>query len=104
MATSQAVSLAIVRVIDGWDMRRRHKLREKSMKGLKYGQCVVALNGRHSMARVIDCVGGVHDYYADDGMRFDMQTVSQMMTQGLKLKLTGIIKYDREIEQIGRVA
>lgn len=100
---SQPVSLAIVRVVDGWDMRIRHALRDKAMKGLKYGQCFVALNGRHTIARIIDCVGGVHDFYADAGMRFDLQTVSQMMTQGMKLKLTGIIKYDRELE-VGRVA
>lgn len=101
MTTSS--SLSIARVVDGWDMRVRHSLRDKALKGLKYGQCLVALNGKRTMARVIDCVGGVHDYYADPGMRFDMETLSQMLTQGFKVRLTGIVKYSRELE-VGRRA
>ena len=95
--TSNTVSLTIARVIDGWDMRMRHALREKALKGLKHGQCFVALNGRRTMARIIDCVGGVHDFYADPGMRFDMQTLSQMCVQGFKVKLTGVMKYDKKL-------
>lgn len=93
-------SLSIARVVDGWDMRMRHSLREKALKGLKHGQCLVALNGKHTLARVIDNVGGVHDYYADPGQRFNIDAVSQMMQMGVKVKLTGVVKHDRELRMV----
>lgn len=94
----QTLSLQIVRVVDGWDMRMRHKLREQALKELKYGACLVALNGKRTMARIVDGVGGVHDYYADAGVRFDIDGLSHMLTQGMKVRLSGVVKHDRALQ------
>ena len=94
---SAPVSLSIARVVDGWDMRVRHELRDQALDKLRHGQCLVALNGKRTMARIIDCVGGIYDLYADHGMRFDIDTVSQMMQKGMKVRLAGVIRHDREL-------
>ncbi len=69
-------------------MRRKHALREgRRAKALKRGQCLVALNKRRNMARVIDCEGGVHDYYADQGVEYDLYELAAQMNRALFIDL-----------------
>ena len=75
-------------VIKGWDMRRKHALREgEKARALKRGQCLVAFNRALTMARIIDCEGGVHDYYADQGVEYDLATVADQLMRGLFVDL-----------------
>ena len=78
----------IVRVIANWDMRRKHDLREgRAASALLRGEVLVAFNVRRNMARIIDCVGAVHDYYADRGVRFDVGVLERMTQVGISLEL-----------------
>ena len=71
-----------------WDMRRKHALREGTRAiRLKQGQCLVAFNRRLTMARIIDSEGGVHDYYADRGVKFDLEVLAEMMLRGFTVEL-----------------
>jgi len=66
-------------VIDGWDMRGVHILREhRKMRNLSTGSCVVAFNKEQNIARIIDWQGGVHTYYADDNEFFDMESLREL--------------------------
>jgi hypothetical protein len=78
----------VVAVIQDWNMNLKHELRESpTALNLKSGQCIVAINTRRNMARVICSEGGVHDYYADQGVKFDVGELSQMMQRGIGLEL-----------------
>ena len=51
--------IKVVHVERGWDMRRKHDLREGlHAQRLKRGQCLVAFNVARTMARVIDSEWG----------------------------------------------
>ncbi len=76
----------MVHVIKGWDMRRVHDLREGlHAQRLKRGQCIVAFNVARTMARIIDCEWGVHNYYESAG--FNLQRLSEMMQRGFYVTL-----------------
>lgn len=80
--------LRITRIIETWDMRRRHKLRHKpSAKNLRAGEVLLAFNARQTIARFIDCQGGVHDYYAAKGEMFDVNTLAREVSLGLSVEL-----------------
>ena len=78
--------IKVVHVIRGWDMRRKHDLREGlHAQRLKRGQCIVAFNVALTMARVIDSEWGVHDYYEDAG--FNLERLGEMMERGFYVQL-----------------
>jgi len=78
----------IARVVANWDMRRKHDLREgKAAEVLRKGEVLVAFNVRRDMARIIDCVGAVHDYYANRGVKFDVGILERMTQEGIFLEL-----------------
>ena len=82
------MKLKVVQLVQGWDMRRKHELRESlRARALKRGQCLVAINVARSMARIIDCEGGVHDYYADVGGEYDLYEVAAQIERGLNVEL-----------------
>lgn len=81
-------SVRVRHVVKDWDMRRKHALREGAKaNGLKRGQCIVAFNRALTMARIIDCEGGVHDYYADQGVVYDLALVRDQLRRGLLVVL-----------------
>lgn len=65
--------------IDDRDLARKHKLQR--------GQCILALNTRTTMARIIDCNGGLHDWAAPQGEYFDAQSIRDLVWHGLFLEL-----------------
>ena len=78
----------VVHVESEWDMRKKHALREsRKANRLTRGQCLVAFNGALTMARIIDSEGGVHDYYADRGVKFDLAVLKEMIQQGFAVDL-----------------
>lgn len=78
----------VVHVEKAWDMRRKHALREGTRaRALRPGQCLVAFNKALNMARIIDCEGGVHDYYADQGVVYDLEEVAAQFERGLNVEL-----------------
>lgn len=78
----------VVHVVHGWDMRQKHILREgRWARALKPGQCLLAFNRRLDMARLIDCEGGVHDWYADQGEEFDLEGVAARMQRAFYVEM-----------------
>lgn len=78
------MKLRVAKLMTEWDMRERHKLREsRASNGLAHGECVVAFNRARTQARVIDCAGGIHDYYTDPGDEFDLKSLSELMLEGI---------------------
>lgn len=78
----------IVRIVEEWDMREKHRLREgRNAKRLHAGEVLLAFNRALDMARFIDCEGGVHDYYADDRVRFDVDELRRMIHRGFHVDL-----------------
>lgn len=77
----------ITHIIDGWDMRQRHKLRKsRRANALKAGECIVAFSRSRKMARIIDSVGAIHDYYAEEG-RFSVDRLQKEVRAGIYLEL-----------------
>ena len=82
-------TVKIVKIIEGWHMAMRHKLRESlAAQRLKSGEVIVAFNNNFSMARFIDCEGGIHDYYADRGTMFDVDILSEWVSNAIGLQLS----------------
>lgn len=82
------MKVKVVHVIQDWDMRVRHKLRDgRKGSSLKRGQCLVAFNRSRNMARIIDAVGAVHDYYADKGEEYDLELLAKHLQAGLYVEL-----------------
>lgn len=78
----------VVHVEQGWNMSFKHDLRTSPrVEKLKPAECLVAFNVAETMARIIDCEGGVHDYYAPEGVKFDVKTLSDMMLRGIGIEL-----------------
>ncbi len=78
--------IRVVHIENGWDMRRKHDLREGlHAQRLKPGQCLVAFNVAQTMARVIDSEWGVHDYYEDRG--FNLERLAEMIKAGFYVDL-----------------
>ena len=82
------MKVRVVHVTKAWDMRKKHALREGLRAArLKRGQCLVAYNKALTMARIIDCEGGVHDYYADPGELFDHDSLVRRMKRAFNVDL-----------------
>lgn len=80
--------LRIARIIESWDMRKRHALRHKpSAKQLGQSEVLLAFNARQTIARFIDREGGVHDYYAAKGEMFDVASLTERVLGGLNVEL-----------------
>ena len=79
-------SLLISRIVDGWDMRKRHSLRRKAWR-IKKGEVLLAFNVRQTIARFVDAEGGVHDYYAPKGEMFDVPTLYDYVKSGIGVSL-----------------
>ena len=81
------VALRVRAVIRGIDMRAKHELRTHWMERTPIGHVTVLLNGDTKMARLIDHEGGVHDYYAPRGVRFDEAALYNMVERGMRLAI-----------------
>lgn len=79
--------LRITRLVEAWDMRKRHVLRKRYIT-LKAGEVLLAFNGTQTIARFIDAEGGSHDYYAPKGEMFDVKQLARMVRSGLGVELT----------------
>jgi len=78
----------MVHLIENQDMRTKHDLLQgKKARSLKRGQCLVALNSAQTIARVVDYVGGLHEYHAVEGERFSLARITDLMRQGIGLEL-----------------
>lgn len=81
------MKLRVAKLVEDWDMRERHSLREsRASNRLSKGECVVAFNRARTQARMIDSAGGVHDYYTDPGDEFDLGLLAEMMKAGIFLE------------------
>jgi len=70
-------------------MNKIHALRgDRRAIALKRGEALVAFNRKLTIARIIDCVGGVHTYYAEPKTVFDIQTLSELVDRGFWMQLT----------------
>jgi hypothetical protein len=70
-------------------MNKIHALREDSRAiALKRGEALVAFNRKGTIARLVDCVGAVHTYYAEPKTVFDIQTLSALVERGFWIQLT----------------
>lgn len=72
--------IRVAEIIEKWDMRSVHKLRNHNKsKSLNALSCVVAFNKAQSIARIIDWKGGVHTYYAAKDQVFDLVTLRELV-------------------------
>ena len=79
----------ITSIVDAWSMNKIHALREDSRSiALKRGEALVAFNRKGTIARIIDCVGAVHTYYAEPKTVFDIQTLSDLVERGFWIQLS----------------
>ena len=89
MTSIRPTKVRITSIVESWSMNKIHALREDSRAiALKRGEALVAFNRKNTIARVIDCIGGVHTYYAEPKTIFDMQTLSDMVERGFWIELT----------------
>lgn len=66
-----------------WDMRSKLPLlNHHRARRLKLGECFIAFNRRCSMARIVDGVGGFHEFRADTGEAFDVNAIVDLMRKG----------------------
>ncbi len=77
----------MVGVTRGVDMRKKHDARSYWMRRVGPGEVQVLLNGDLKMARLIDPQGGVHDYYAPKGEKFDEAALYNMVERGFSVAL-----------------
>ena len=79
-----------IKIVQNHDMRQRHGLRNsRAALLLKPGQCIIAINRRRSIGRIIDCVGAIYDYYEEPGRAIDVQRLKEMVREGWGVELTG---------------
>lgn len=94
----------VVKIIPNWDMRNKHKLREgRAANQLRNGEVILAFNRKRTMARFIDAVGAVHDYYAETG-RFSLDMLKKEMRTGLYIELRVGQNERRRIMKLGLAA
>lgn len=87
---SEVGILRILKIVEKWDMRGVHKLRnDRRAKSLKRGQCLIAFNKAMTIGRIIDPAGGVHTYYADKDRKeiFDIDRLSALVHEGFWVEL-----------------
>jgi len=70
------MSVRITKIIENQDMRGIHKLRSRKVKK---GECLIAFNNNRTIGRIIDCAGGVHTYYTEPGLTFDLDSLRDMV-------------------------
>lgn len=93
------MTLTVAAVKSDHNMTYRHELRSSPQaQRLKPGQCFVAFNSLLTIARIIDFMGGIHDYYAPDGEQFDTQMLSNMMQKGIGVEFTIDKKKAKQLE------
>lgn len=80
-------TVLVTHVYRGWDMRKKHLARKTYMVKVRVGQAAVLLNGDRKIARIIDSQGGVHDYYAPKGQKFDEGALYNMVERGFHINL-----------------
>ena len=75
------MKITIVQLVPGWDMRRKHDLRESiRARSLRPGEIIVAVNRALNMARIIDSEGGCLDRYPTyEGEEFDLEGIAEQM-------------------------
>jgi hypothetical protein len=89
MTSARPTKIRITSIIDNWSMNRIHALRDRdSAVALRRGEALVAFNRKGTIARIIDCAGAVHTYYAEPKTVFDIQTLSDMVERGFWIELT----------------
>ena len=94
----------IVRIVPNWDMRKKHALRlGRVANKLRHGEVLVAFNLTRKMARIIDSVGAVHDYYAEAG-QFSIDMLKKECKAGLSLELTIGRNEKRRVTRLGLAA
>lgn len=91
-------TLEILRIEENVNMRFVRLIREERFcRSLKPGQCVVAINGRETIARILDCRGS-YTMYAPEKTRFDLNAIRQWMAEGLGVTIceTENTKHERQ--------
>jgi hypothetical protein len=89
MTSIRPAKVRITSIVDDWSMNKIHALRDDSRAAaLKRGEALVAFNRRLTIARIIDCTGAVHTYYAEPKTVFDIETLSGLVDRGFWMKLS----------------
>jgi hypothetical protein len=93
----------ITKIIENQDMRGVHKLR-KRMRTLKKGECLVAFNKSKNIARIIDHLGGVHTYYTEQGVVFNMDSLRDLVYDSFYIDITVGATVRKKAQHLRRVA
>ena len=92
--------ISVVKVVERWDMRSRHKLREgRAALALRARQCIVAFNKAETIAMIVDSNGGVYYAYEPDG--FDLRVLATEIRLGLAVVLVDRTKTLKKGGRIG---
>ena len=96
-------TVKIVDIREEHDMRWKHYLRESlPVRRLKPGEVIVCFNRALTQARIVDHMGGIHDYWSDDLEPFDIEMITEYMQKGINVTLQPGTQ--RELDRTRRAA
>ena len=76
----------ITRVNTNWDMRSIH-VHVPGARSLHRKEVVLCLNGRGTIVRLYDALGGIYTQYAPKGEVFDLGAIEQLAEDGIGFRL-----------------
>lgn len=80
--------MRVVHIIDDWDMRMVHRLRSHpKARSLQKGECLMAFNRAITIARIVDCNGGVLQIWSRPGRQFDYDECLLLVKSGWDVDL-----------------
>jgi len=91
----------IKHIIYDWHMGQIHALREHRRVGLlRKNEVLLALNHKRTIARFIDNEEGVHTYYAPEKVRFNLDKLNLIATQGLGITLQASVVKQTKLKRV----
>ncbi len=85
-----ASTVRVTQIKENWDMRSTHPMRALGKRGLKPGEVSLFLNKRRTIAKLVDCEGGLYQHWCEATERFDLELIRQRVAiLGLELTVNG---------------
>ncbi len=84
-----------------WDMRSIHPMRQLGAKGLREGEVSLFVNKRCTIAKLVDCVGGLYQHWCEKGEVFDMAVIrDRVKVLGLQLQVVSTKQVRGKVERL----
>ena len=99
---NKPIKLRIVGIILEWNMNSIHSLRKRAEQyPLARNQCLIAFNRKQTIARIIDCMGGVHTYYSEKNQAFDVEELNNLVHDSFHVSIY-VQKNDKGLKDIAK--